>query len=217
MEIKTLIGFAVGVVAGATASAFVCHRLYERRLGEVIQQLNEDDKDAESEDLGLVGASEEDYCTVREGRSEKVEKMPEMPIAGPEDTVPVEPVEKEEEPMTEEERDEFLEDEGRHRMAEEDRAAEGTVPYLMTEEEFWNMEGETDGEEIRYLSYWFPDNIFTNEEDEVLKPEELKVMIGDRAVGECMITEGDEVFVRNPVRNLFYEIIVKREHFNAAL
>lgn len=234
MKIETILGFAAGVVAGATASVIVCHRVYNKRIEEVTRQLNELPKDAEKADFSVTEVSEEDYpkevASVSTSEPEKNEQNDEP---GEETDTKTDDEEiiirnydeeesaririlHEEEPM-DEEREEFLEEEWHHNIEEMDRAAEGDSPYLMTEEDFWNTEGETDGEELRYLSYWIPDNIFTNEEDEELEPEELADMIGVNATDVCRTTDEDEVFVRNPVRNLFYEIFIKKEHFNAAL
>lgn len=224
MKIETILGFAAGVVAGATASVIVCHRVYNKRIEEVTRQLNELPKDAEKADFSVTEVSEKDYpkevASVSTSEPEKNEKSDEP---GEETDTKTDDEEiarvrilHEEEPM-DEEREEFLEEEWHHNIEEMDRAAEGGSPYLMTEEDFWNTEGETDGGELRYLSYWIPDNIFTNEEDEELEPEELTDMIGVNATDVCRITDEDEVFVRNPVRNLFYEIFIKKEHFNAAL
>lgn len=230
MKIETILGFAAGVVAGATASVIVCHRVYNKRIEEVTRQLNELPKDAEKADFSVAEVSEEDYpkevasvSTSEPEKNEKSDKPGEEPDGEEiiirnydEEEIARVRILHEEEPM-DEEREEFLEEECHHNIEEMDRAAEGDSPYLMTEEDFWNTEGETNGEELRYLSYWIPDNIFTNEEDEELEPEELADMIGVNATDVCRTTDEDEVFVRNPVRNLFYEIFIKKEHFNAAL
>lgn len=234
MKIETILGFAAGfaagVVAGATTSVIVCHRVYNKRIEEVTRQLNELPKDAEKADFSVTEVSEKDHpkevasvSTSEPEKNEKSDKPGEEPdgeeiIIRNDDEEEIARVRilHEEEPM-DEEREEFLEEEWHHNIEEMDRAAEGGSPYLMTEEDFWNTEGETDGGELRYLSYWIPDNIFTNEEDEELEPEELADMIGVNATDVCRITDEDEVFVRNPVRNLFYEIFIKKEHFNAAL
>lgn len=262
MKIETILGFAAGVVAGATASVIVCQRIYNKRIDEVTQQINEIPKDAKKADFSVTEVSEEDYteevdsvstsseyctstlstgcpfvipgsqCALKSGTDEPEEnKKSDRPVEEPDNNTDGEDIIirnddaeeiarvrilHEEDPMKEE-REEFLEEEWRHDIDEMDRAAEGDSPYLMTEEDFWNTEGKTDGDELRYLSYWIPDNIFTNEEDEELKPEELADMIGVNATDVCRTTNEDEIFVRNPVRNLFYEIFIKKEHFNAAL
>ena len=223
MKIETILGFAAGVVAGATASVIVCHRVYNKRIEEVTRQLNELPKDAEEDypkEVASVSTSEpEENEKSDEPVEEPDNKTDDEEIIirnGDEEEITRVRILHEEEPM-DEEREEFLEEEWHHNIEEMDRAAEGDSPYLMTEEDFWNTEGETDGEELRYLSYWIPDNIFTNEEDEELEPEELADMIGINATDVCRTTDKDEIFVRNPVRNLFYEIFIKKEHFNAAL
>jgi hypothetical protein len=197
MNIKLIAAFGLGVVAGAIPSVCVCRKHFEDKLNrELLGDMGEK-KARKKPILGVTEASVEDKTLDTEEET--------VHISGDENADTDEVSEMDEETL--------MSGSIANEEIAEEREEHDDCPYLVAEDEFYEATESGDDPHIVYLSYWIPNGFFTDEETE--KVENPESILGDAVVEECRTTNDEEIFVRVPSRDLYYEIYRDPRDFNA--
>lgn len=189
MDKKLIAAFALGVVAGAIPSVCVCRKRYEKKLNEEVLGIDMAEKSSQKPILDDTEASED---------PESVD-IPEEVIKDTDEEL----VKEEEAAQTGSIRNEEI---------AEEQEEHGNSPYLMKEDDFFDMTENVEDPHIIYLSYWIPNGFFTDENTaKIDNPEE---MLGNDIYEACRNSEDEEIFARNPSRDTYYEIYRDPRDFN---